>query len=326
MGKRLLRYLCVAFSFVLLASGLNAASAQSYPTKSIRLVVAAPPGGGTDFIARLIGQHLSIALGQSVVIDNRGGAGGNIAAEIVARAPADGYTLLMVAASHAINPSLYHSLSYDPVKDFTPITEVAANPYVLVVNPSIPATTVKEFAAFAKSKKPEINYSSAGIGQASHLGMEMLKSMMGFDAVHIPYEGGLSAVPDLVSGRIDASLWSAPTALPLIKSGKVRALAVTSPKRLDLLPDVPTISESGYSGFEIGEWKGLLAPTGTPQEAITRIYEETAKVLQLPDVKERMAAAGQNPIGSTPQEFAVYIQREMARYAKAVKDSGATAN
>ena len=323
MNKYLLRNFCAGLALVAGTAFANPTAAQSYPTKQIRLVVAAPTGGGTDFIARLLGQYLSTNLGQPVAIDNRGGAGGNIAAEYVARQPADGYTILMVAASHAINPSLYRSLSYDPVKDFVPITEVVTSPYVLVVNPDVPAKNLKEFVAYAQSKNGDLNYSSAGVGQASHLGMEVLKSIANFKAVHIPFEGGQSGVSALLSGTTSASLWSAPTALPLVKAGKIRALGMTSLNRLDLLPDVPAIAESGYPGFEIGEWKGFLAPAGTPQAVVTRIYEETAKALKRPEVMERLAAVGQEAVGSTPKEFDAYIKIEMAKYAKAVKQSGA---
>jgi len=292
--------------------------------------VPAPAGGGSDFVTRIVGLKLGATFGQPVIIDNRGGAGGNIAAELAAKASPDGYTLLVVAASHAINPSLYRKLSYDPVKDFAPITQVTGQHYILVVHPSVPAKTVKEFIAFAKSKKGGITYASGGgIGSASHLGMELLKTLAGFDAVHVPYKGAGPATIDLIAGQVDASMMSMPGGLPHVRGGKndkMRAIAVTSLKRSVLLPDVPTVAESGFPGFEVSGWYGLLAPAGTPREVVAKLYEEVSRSLKLSNVRDRMAGIGEDPVGSTPEEFAAYIKAEMIKWEKVIKQSGARAD
>lgn len=326
IGNRLLRASCTVFSLVLCASIAGAALAQSYPNKPIRIIVGYPPGGTTDFAARIVGQNLASAFGQQVIIDNRGGASGNIAAELAAKALPDGYTLVMVAATHAINSSLYRKISYDPVKDFAPITQVTANAFVLVAHPSVPVKTVKEFIALARLKKGGLTHASGGIGTAGHLGMELLKTLAGFDAVHVPYKGGGSVIIDLIAGQVDASILSPPIALPHVRSGKIRALAVTSLKRSVLLPDVPTVAEDGFPGFEVSGWIGLLAPAGTPREVVAKIYQEISRILKLPDVIGRIMADGADPVGSTPEEFAAYIQAEIIKYEKVVKQSGARAD
>ena len=304
----------------------SAVCAQTYPTKPVRLIVAAAPGGGSDFVARLLAQQLSPALGQPVVIDNRAGAGGNIAAELTAKAPPDGYTLIVVANSHASSVSLYRKLSYDPVKDFAPITQLTANFFFLTVHPSSPAKTVKEFVAFAKSKKGELTYASAGSGQGAHLGMELFKMLAGFDAVHVPFSGIGPATTALLGGQVNVALLTAPSTVPLMKVGKLRVLGVTGPKRLALLPEVPTVAESGYPGYEVNNWQGLLAPAGTPKEIVAKIYREIAKGLKAPDVVERFAGVGTEPVGSPPQEFAAFLQAEIAKWAKVIKQSGARAD
>ncbi|MBI4192552.1 MAG: tripartite tricarboxylate transporter substrate binding protein [Betaproteobacteria bacterium] len=329
ISNRLLRQLCTVFSSVLCVSIAGAALAQSYPNKSIRIILPAPPGGGSDFVGRIIGLKLGAAFGQPVIMDNRGGAAGNIAAELVAKAAPDGYTLLLATPSHAINPSLYRKLSYDFVKDFAPITQVTAQAYLFALHPSVPAKTVKEFIALAKSKKGRITYASSGVGQAQHLGMELLKTLAGFDAVHVPYKGAGPATIDLIAGQVDASMMSMPGGLPHVRGGKndkIRAIAVTSLKRSVLLPDVPTVAEAGFPGYEVSGWFGLLAPAGTPREAVTKLYEEISRSLKLPDVGDRMAAGGADPVGSTPEEFAAYIQAEIIKYEKVITQSGARAD
>ncbi len=326
IDNRLLQQACPVFSLVLFASIAGGALAQAYPNKPIRIIVAATPAGSIDFVARVVGQKLGAAFGQQIIIDNRGGAGGNIAAEFTARAAPDGYTLLGIAANLAINPSLYRKLSYDPVKDFAPITQFTAAGYILALHPSVPTKTVKEFIALAKSRKGGITYASSGSGQAQHLGMELLKAIAGFDAVHIPYKGGAPTVLALVAGQADAALLSTPSALPLLTAGKMKSLAVTSLKRLSLLPDVPTVAEAALPGFEVSGWIGLLAPAGTPREAVAKLHGEIARILKLPDVSESMKENGQDTIGSTPEQFAAYVQSEISKWEKVVKQSGARAD
>lgn len=311
--------------FVCLTFVVTIANAQSYPTKPIRLIVAAAAGGGTDFAARSVAPGLSTALGQQVIVDNRGGAGGNLAAGIAAKSSADGYTLVMVSASHTINASLYRKLPFNPVKDFSPVTQVTESAYVFSVNPSVPVKSLPEFIALAKDRKGKLNYASSGNGQAGHLAMELLKTLAIFDAVHVPYKGGAPAMVDLIAGHVDAFIASPPAALPHIKSGRVKALAVTSMKRSALLPDVPTIAESGFPQYEVSGWNGLLAPAGTPMDVIDRLHSEVAKILKLPDVRSRMLATGLEPVGTTPREFSALINSEIGKWEKVVKLSGASA-
>lgn len=329
INRRLLQQLCAVCSSVLCASIAGAALAQSYPNKPIRIIIPAPPGGGSDFVGRIIGLRLGAAVGQPVIIDNRGGAAGNIAAELVAKAAPDGYTLLWATPAHAINPSLYRKLSYDLVKDFAPITRITAQAYLFFLHPSVPAKTVKEFIALAKSKKGAVTYASSGVGQAQHLGMELLKTLAGFDAVHVPYKGAGPAIIDLIGGQVDASIVSMPGGLPHARGGKnakIRAIAVTSIKRSLLLPDVPTVAEAGFPGYEVSGWFGMLAPAGTPREVVTKLYEEISRSLKLPDVGDRLVADGSEPVGSTPEEFAAYIKAEMIKWEKVIKQSGAKAD
>jgi tripartite-type tricarboxylate transporter receptor subunit TctC len=302
------------------------ALAQNFPTKPLRVVVGLAPGGGTDIVARMVGQRLTGAIGQQVIIDNRAGASGNIAAEIVARAPADGYTLIVVTASHAINPSLYSKLSYDPIKDFSAITQLTAQPYLFVVNPSVPAKNVKEFVALAKSRKGGLTYASSGSGLLGHLGMELLKSQARFDAVHIPYKGAGPALVDTIAGQVDVFFPTIISGLPQVRNGKVRVIGVTTLKRAALLPDVPTVAEQGFPGYEVSGWYGLLAPAGTPKDVIGVLNREVAKVLRSPEGKERLAAEGAEGVGNSPEEFTAYMQSEMVKWAKVVKQSGARAD
>ena len=315
---------CAVIALVLWGAFADGASAQSYPGKSIRLIVAAPPGGSLDFIARIVSQHLAVTLGQPLVIDNRGGAGGNIGAELAARAPADGYTLVIVGPSHVINPSLYRKLSYDAVEDFSFITQIGSGPYVVVVHPSVPVKTLKEFVALAKSKKEGVTYASPGIGQAGHLGMELLKTLAGFNAVQVTYKGTGPAVIDLLAGRVDVCLSSTSGAMPHVKNGKLKVLAVSSLKRSALLPDVPTVAESGFPGYEVIGRYGLLAPAGTQRAVVDRLYEEMSRTLKLADVRDRLVAGGVDPLGSAPDTFKAYVKAEIAKWAKVVKQSGAS--
>ena len=310
---------------ILFATGLAAvakAADTPYPTRTIRFVLPVPPGGGTDTIARIVGQKLSEELGQPVIIDNRPGAGGNIAEDLVAHAPPDGYTLAVVTASHATNSSLYNQLSYDPLKDLVPVTQLTSQPYLFVISPSVPAKNVQEFVAYAK-KKDGISYASSGSGLLGHLGMEQFKLLAGFKAVHIPYKGAGPALIDTIAGQTEAFFPTVVSGLPQVKAGKVRALAITGSKRSDLVPDVPTLAESGYPGFEVLGWYGLLAPAGTPPAVIKKLYEATTKVLAMPDVRKQIAADGAEAVGNTPEQFDAYIKSEAAKWAKVVASSGA---
>lgn len=300
-------------------------SAQGYPNHAVRLVLPVTLGGGADVIARMVGQKLGAALGQQFVIDNRGGAGGNIAGEIVAKSEPDGYTLIMVLSSHAINPSLYKKMTYDPIKDFASITLLATTPFVLVVHPSLPVKNVKDFIALSKTKKGGLPYASSGAGLLAHLAMELLKTRGNFEATHIPYKGTGAAMVDTVAGHVAANFPTMISGLQLIKSGKLHAIGVTSLQRSTLLPEVPTIAEQGFPGYEVNGWYGLLAPAGTPREIIALLNANAVRALKMQDVRERMALDGAAPVGNTPEEFAAYIQSEMNKWAKVVKQSGATA-
>lgn len=302
----------------------SVAFAQGYPSKPVRMVVPFPPGGTTDILARAVGQKLSEAWGQQVVIDNRPGAGGNIGTDIVAKAPADGYTLLMgTVGTHAINASLYAKLPFDPIKDFAPVALVASVPNVLVVNATIPATSVKELIALAKSKPGQLNFASSGNGTSIHLSGELFKSMTGTSILHIPYKGSSPALADLIGGQTNMMFDNLPSSMGHIKSGKLRALAVTSAKRSPALPDVPTIAEAGVAGYEASSWFGVLAPAGTPKEIVAKINADIVKALGVPEIKERLSSQGAEPVGNTPEQFAAYIGTELVKWAKVVKDSGA---
>ncbi len=301
------------------------AAAQGYPNKPIRLVLPVAPGGGADVIARTVSQKVGAALGQQFLIDNRGGAGGNIAAEIVAKAEPDGHTLVMVLSSHAINVSLYKKLNYDPVKDFVPITLLASSPFLLVVHPSLPVRNVKEFIALSRTTKGGLPYASSGSGLLAHLAMELLKSLGKFEATHIPYKGTGPAMMDTVAGHVAANVPTMISGLQNVKAGRLRAIAVTSRQRSALLPDVPTVADQGFPDYEVIAWYGWLAPAGTPPKIIALLYEEASKAVRMNDVRERLAADGAVALGSTPDEFARFMQSEMVKWAKVVKLSGATA-
>jgi tripartite-type tricarboxylate transporter receptor subunit TctC len=302
-----------------------AASAQPYPNKPIRIIVPYAPGGGADLVARLVGHGLTEAWGQQAIIDFRGGGGGNLGTELAARATPDGYTLVLASLGYTANPSLYRNLSYDPVKDFAPITQMISQAYVLVVHPSVPAKTVKEFIAYAKTKSGGITYATTGSGQASHLGMELLKTLGGFDGVNVPYKGGAPALIDLIAGQVDTHIATMTSGLPHVKSGKLKGLAVTSLKRSALLPELPTITESAFPGYEVNGWYGLLAPRGTPREHVTRLYQEISRTLKTAEVRERLLANGSEPAGTTPEEFSNYIKSEVIKWEKVIRQSGAKA-
>jgi tripartite-type tricarboxylate transporter receptor subunit TctC len=301
------------------------ASAQSYPSRPIRLVVPYPPGGPLDIMARAIGQKLTEAWSQPVVVDNRAGAGGNIGADLVAKSPADGYTLLMGAvATHAINPTLYGKIPYDPVKDFAPVALVAQVPNILVVNPSVPAKSVRELIELARARPGYLNFGSGSTGSTGHLAGELFKTMAGVEMVHIPYKGGAPAMADLLAGQVQLMFDNLANALPNVRAGRLRALAVTTLARSPAMPDLPTIAESGLPGFDLTTWFGLMVPAGTPPEIVVKLNAEIVRALNAKDMRERLEKMGaEPPANNTPEHFAAFIRAEAAKYAKVVKDSGA---
>ena len=307
----------------LMVMAAPALAQTAYPQKPIRIVVPFPAGGTTDILARAIGQKLAEPFKQQVIIDNRPGAGANIGAEIAAKAPPDGYTLFGISTIHAINPSLYSKLAYDPVKDFAPITNVAATSQVLTVHPSLPVTTVKTFIAYAKARPGELNYSSAGNGSQPHLTGELFKTMTGINIVHVPYKGAPPAMTDLLAGQVALTFATAPSAVPHVRSNKLRALGVSTATRITALPDVPTIAEAGVAGFEAAGWNGLVAPAGTPAAIIERLHAAIVKIVQEPAMSKYLADQGADPWTMTPVKYGDYIKSEVAKWAKVVKASGA---
>jgi tripartite-type tricarboxylate transporter receptor subunit TctC len=305
--------------------GGEGAVAQGYPSKPMRLVVPYPPGGPLDIMARAIGQKLTEAWGQPVVVDNRAGAGGNIGADLVAKSPSDGYTLLMGAvATHAINPTLYGRVPYDPVKDFLPVALVAQVPNILVVNPSVPAGTVKELIDLARARPGTLNFGSGSTGSTGHLAGELFNIMAGVKMVHIPYKGGAPAMADLLAGQVQLMFDNLANALPNVRAGRLRALAVTTLVRSPALPDLPTIAESGLPGFDLTTWFGVMAPAGTSPEIVTKLNAEIVRALNAKDMRERLEKMGAGvPANNTPEHFAAFIRDEAAKYAKVVRESGA---
>jgi tripartite-type tricarboxylate transporter receptor subunit TctC len=316
--------LCLVLSMVLLVSTMDSSFAQTYPTKPIRIIVPFAPGGGSDILSRILGPKLTKSWGQSVIVDNRGGAGGIVGTEMVAKAPPDGYTLTMgYIGTHAINPSLYPKLSYDPVKDFAPVALVAAMPNILVVHPSLPVKSVQELIALAKSKPGELNYGSGGVGTAPHLAGELFNYMAGVKMVHIPYKGSGPALTELLGGHLSLMFNTMVQTTPHVKADKLRGLGVTSAKRSAAIPELPTIAESGLPGYEMVGWFGVLAPAGTPKEIVTKLNIEINKILNMPDVKELLVTLGSEPTGiTTPEQFGAFIKAEITKWAKVVKESG----
>lgn len=311
------------FAALALATLSAAVAAQVYPHKTIRMIVPFPAGGPTDIIARTVGQKLTDSMGQAVVIDNRGGSGGNIGADIAAKAAPDGYTLLMAIVSFAINPSLYSKLPFDPVKDFVPITRTGAATIVFVASPSVGAKTIKDLIALAKAKPKQYNFGSPGSGTPHHLAGELLNTAAGIELTHIPYKGAAPAVADLLGGQVNTAFVSLPAALPHIKAGKLVGLGVTSPGRSAVAPDLPTFAEAGLGGYALENWYGALAPAGTPKDVINKLNKEIVRALQLPDVKERLISQGFESRTSTPDEFAAFLKSEIVKWAGIVKASGA---
>ncbi len=311
------------FSAPAQAQTASTGSGQAYPTKPIRVLVGFPPGGNSDFVARAVGRGLGELWGQQIVVDNRPGAGGNIAAELVAKSPADGYTLLLGVFAHAVNPSLYGSkLPFDAVKDFAPVILCVSSANILVVHPSLPVKSLKDLIALAKAKPGQITYASAGNGTASHLAGELFDMMAGVKTVHVPYRGTGIAHTDLIGGRVVMFFAAMAGTLPNVQAGRLRALGVTTLKRWPGAPDVPTMAESGLAGFEVNSWSGVLAPAGLSPEIVTRLNTEIARIMRQKETRDRLYSFGAEPIDNTPAEFAAYINAEIGKWAKVVKAAG----
>ncbi len=311
--KRLLHAVTLAVAF----ATAGAAAAQSYPTKPVRIIVGAAPGGGTDFVARLIASRLSDALGQQFIVDNRPGAGSMLGYEMGVRAAPDGYTFTLISPSYSVIPSLY-ALKWDPLVDFTPVITVARGPYVLVVHPSLPAKTTRELIALAKAKPGEIVYGSSGQGAIVHLTTELFLLMAGLQMTHVPYKGGGPAMSDLLAGQIQLVFATSQVGLPQVKAGRLRALGVTTPERIPAEPELPTIAESGVPGYEVTNWHGLIGPKGVPREIVERIHGELAKIIRGKDMEERLKADGMSPAGGTPEQLFEQIRKEIEQWRRVV--------
>ena len=306
-------FLCVASAF----------AADSYPTKPVRFVITFPAGGPTDVVVRLVGERLTQAWGQPMIIDNRGGAGGIVGTEIVAHAAPDGYTFLVgTAGGMTINPALQSKLSYDPFRDFVPVAMLVQNPQILVAHPGVPAKNVKELVAWAKANPGKINFASAGTGTATHLGLELFKLTTGIDAVHVPYKGGAPATTDLIAGQVQLLFVSIPSVLPHVKGGRLRALAVSTPKRSASAPDVPTVAEQGYPGFDYSNWNALFAPAKTPAPIVKKVNASVVNALRQPDVAQRLSSQGADPAPGTPEELGRYMKADAEKWRKVIKAAG----
>jgi len=320
MNRMVVAALCCVFAF-------PASAQQDYPTKTVRIIVPFAPGGSTDIFARYIADKLAPALAQSVVVENRAGAGGNIGAEAVAHAAPDGYTLLMATTGvMAINNALYPNMTYEAAKDFEPVIFVASITNVLVVPPELPANSVRELIALAKEKPGALTFGSSGAGSSTHLSSELFKSMAGIDVLHVPYKGSSQALTDLIAGRISMIIDNMPGAISFIKAGRLRALGVTGSKRSPALPDVPTIAEAGLPGYESLSWSGIAVPAGTPKDVIARLNRDIAAILTQPDIRDKFAQAGADPIGGSPQQFADHIRIEREKWSKLIRERGITIN
>jgi tripartite-type tricarboxylate transporter receptor subunit TctC len=303
----------------------GAAAAQSYPAKTVRMIVGYPPGGPTDVLARIVAQKLGENWGQQVIVDNRAGASGMIGAELVARAAPDGHTLLMVPVTFAVTPSLFVKMNYDSERDFAAVAQVAAAPFILVVHPTLPVKTVKELVALARARPGQLNYASASTGGMPHLAGELFNLMAGVKMVHVPYKGAAPATTDLIAGQVQLMFNNMLSAMPQVKAGRLRALAVTSSRRSNALPELPAIAET-LPGYEASGWYGLLAPAATPREVIARINSETNRIMKLPEVAQRLAGDGVEAVGSTPEQFAAYLRVEIAKWGKIVKTAAIKAD
>ncbi len=311
---------CMAVAMIAACAG--AALAQKYPDKPVRLVVGFPPGGAADILGRIAAQRLTASLGEQVVVDNRGGAGGIIATEIAAKAAPDGYTLLFTSVPHVINPHLYKRVNYDPVKDFDAVIQFVSVPLIMATNPGFPAKSVKDLIALARARPGQINYASAGAGSSSHLALELFKSMANVDLTHIPYKGTGQIITDLIAGQVSVTIASAVPLIPQVKAGKLRGLAVTGAKRSAAMPDLPTIGET-VPGYAVTNWFGILAPRGAPRAIIARINRDLDAELKTAALRQLLNAQGADVAGGPPEEFAAMIKADFAKWAKVVRDSGA---
>jgi tripartite-type tricarboxylate transporter receptor subunit TctC len=303
-------------------AGATAASAQAFPSKTIRFIVGFAPGGSTDIVARLIAQEMAKNVGQQVVVDNRPGAGSAIAAEVTAKAPPDGHTLFACTTGvFAIMPFLYSKLGYNHEKDLVPVTQTGSLPYIIVLHPSLPAKNVKEFIALARARPGQINFASSGIGTASHLSAEYFKNEARLDLVHVPYKGTGNAMADLLAGQVVLMFDQPVSSLPHVQAGKLKVLGITSLKRFQTLPEIPTVAEQGLPGFEAISWAGVCAPGGTPRPIVDRLYNEIAKVLKVPEIRDRLLRDGIEPVGSTPEQFLQHTRSEAAKWGKVVRDA-----
>jgi tripartite-type tricarboxylate transporter receptor subunit TctC len=317
------RFAAVLVVGALLPSG---ASAQAWPSKPVRVIAASSPGSGVDIVARVVSQRLSEQLGQQVIVDNRAGAGGNLGAEIAAKAAPDGYTLFMATPAHAINTGLYRKLNYDLVRDFAPVSLITTGQYVIVIHPSLPAKSVKELIALGRQQAGQLNYASAGNGNATHLAGELFKSLARVQMVHVPYKGSGPALTDLIGGQVELMFSNLTAAIPHIKSGRLRALAVTGRERAPSIPDLPTVIEAGVSGYVVTSWFGVMAPAATPREIVVRVNAELGRAMRAPDMRDRLAAEGAEPTFSTPEALGTFIGTEIATWTKVVRDAGVRAD
>jgi tripartite-type tricarboxylate transporter receptor subunit TctC len=301
---------------------VGGARAQTYPTKPVRLILPFPPGAPSDLVGRTIGQKIGEQMGQNFLPDNRTGAGGTVGLSLVAKAPPDGYTLLVSSPTMALSPLLYSNLSYDPIRDFAPVARLASIENVMLVHPSVPAKTLKDFITLARSRPGKLNYGSGGPGTTNHLANELLRSLEKLNMVHVPYKGATLATVALMGGEVDEVIVSVASVLPLIKAGKVRALAVLSEKRVATLPDVPTSKEAGFPNFQMSIWYGMFAPAGTPRDIVTRLHREVAKAMDDPALQKHMANAGMDPWLGTPEDMGALLKNEMARYSRIIQSAG----
>src|SRR5450432_1930075 len=315
--------LCALLATFTALAPFGAAAADAWPSRPIRIVAPSTPGDAPDVIARVLAERLSAALGTQVFVENHPGAGGVVGSDIVAKAPADGYTLIIGnAGSHGINAAVYAKLPFDIQRDFVAVSQVAVSPNILILNPEVPVTNMQQFIAYAKARPGQLSYASGGNGSSAHMSMELFKAMAGIDLLHVPYKGSSPALTDVITGQVSAMIVNMPPAVPFVKAGKLRALAVTTRARSPLLPDVPTVAESGLPGYETVAWFGILAPSATPRDIVNRLSEEIAKIARSPAMRERLTSLGAEAVGSTPEEFAAVIARDIAKWTPLAKSVG----
>ncbi len=315
---------CAVLAAAFSTAAYEAAAQATYPSRAVRMIIPFPPGGGTDLVARTLAQKLTETWGQPVIVDNRAGANGIIGTDLGAKSKPDGHTLLVVIATHAINPSLYRKLPYDTAADFAAVTLMAQYPFILTIHPSLPAKTVRELIALAKARPGQLSYASSGNGSGPHLGFELFKSMAKVDFVHVPYKGSGPANVDLISGQVQAMFNNFIAAIPHIKTGRLRVLAVTSAKRSQVMPELSTLAESGFPGFDVTGWYALLAPSGTPQAIVAKVQADVAGALRVPAVHTRLSSEGAEPVGSTPDEFEKFLAAEIRKWTKVIKAANVT--